>query len=157
MMPARDLPEQLVLLVTYRPRTCRRTAPCWTRPTVRRPVCQPCAPCGAHRAYYDRPRARGVPHNAALRHVAHRLVGVLRGCLATRTAYDETVAWAHHAERARQLPGMSRARKPRSTAMKRRMKMCPENAEKQVETNLYLLLWSTPPGTRTPDPLIKSQ
>ena len=30
------------------------------------------------------------------------------------------------------------------------------NAEKQVETNLDLLLWSTPPGTRTPDPLIKS-
>ena len=31
------------------------------------------------------------------------------------------------------------------------------NAEKQAETNLDLLLWSTPPGTRTPDPLIKSQ
>jgi hypothetical protein len=29
-------------------------------------------------------------------------------------------------------------------------------AEKQAEANLYLLLWSTPPGTRTPDPLIKS-
>jgi len=34
--------------------------------------------------------------------------------------------------------------------------MTTENAKKQVETNLYLLLWSTPPGTRTPDPLIKS-
>jgi hypothetical protein len=36
------------------------------------------------------------------------------------------------------------------------MTMSAENAEKQVETNLDLLLWSTPPGTRTPDPLIKS-
>ena len=35
--------------------------------------------------------------------------------------------------------------------------MSTEIAKKQVETNLYLLLWSTPPGTRTPDPLIKSQ
>jgi hypothetical protein len=32
-----------------------------------------------------------------------------------------------------------------------------QNAKKQVETNLDLLLRSTPPGTRTPDPLIKSQ
>ncbi|MET9634473.1 IS110 family transposase [Lentzea sp. NPDC006480] len=52
------------------------------------------------RAYYDRQRARGVPHNAALRHVANRLVGILHGCLATRTTYDEATAWAHHIERA---------------------------------------------------------
>jgi hypothetical protein len=49
------------------------------------------------RAYYDRQRARGVPHNAALRHLANRLVGILHGCLASRTTYDETAAWAHHA------------------------------------------------------------
>ncbi|MET8763095.1 IS110 family transposase [Lentzea sp. NPDC004782] len=52
------------------------------------------------RAYYDRQRARGVPHNAALRHVANRLVGILHGCLATRTTYDEATAWGHRDERA---------------------------------------------------------
>lgn len=52
------------------------------------------------RAYYDRQRARGVPHNAALRHVANRLVGILHGCLAARTTYDEATAWAHRPERA---------------------------------------------------------
>ena len=52
------------------------------------------------RAYYDRQRGRGVPHNAALRHVANRLVGILHGCLATRTTYDETTAWGHRVERA---------------------------------------------------------
>lgn len=46
------------------------------------------------RAYYDRQRARGVTHNAALRHVANHLVGVLHGCLKTRTCYDEAIAWA---------------------------------------------------------------
>ncbi len=52
------------------------------------------------RAYYDRQRDRGVPYNAALRHVANRLVGILHGCLATRTTYDEATAWAHHVDRA---------------------------------------------------------
>ncbi|MFJ8963296.1 transposase [Lentzea sp. NPDC102401] len=52
------------------------------------------------RAYYDRQRARGVPYNAALRHVANRLVGILHGCLATRTTYDEATAWAHQVVRA---------------------------------------------------------
>jgi hypothetical protein len=28
--------------------------------------------------------------------VANRLVGILHGCLRTRTAYDEAKAWAHH-------------------------------------------------------------
>lgn len=46
---------------------------------------------------HDRQRARGVPHNAALRHLANRLVGILHGCLASRTTYDESTAWAHHA------------------------------------------------------------
>lgn len=52
------------------------------------------------RAYYDRQRPRGLPHNAALRHVANRLVGILHGCFATHTTYDEATAWAHHVERA---------------------------------------------------------
>lgn len=50
------------------------------------------------RAYYDRQRARGSGHNAALRQLANRLVGILHGCLKTDTLYDETTAWSHHAE-----------------------------------------------------------
>lgn len=50
------------------------------------------------RAYYDRHRARGAGHNAALRQLANRLVGILHGCLKTNTLYDETTAWSHHAE-----------------------------------------------------------
>ncbi|SFR27192.1 Transposase IS116/IS110/IS902 family protein [Lentzea waywayandensis] len=48
------------------------------------------------RAYYQQQRARGSSHNAALRQLANRLVGILHGCLKTRTTYDETTAWAHH-------------------------------------------------------------
>ncbi|GAB2636368.1 hypothetical protein GCM10027088_10100 [Nocardia goodfellowii] len=48
------------------------------------------------RAYYDKQRARGLNHSAALRHVANRLVGILRGCLKTRSLYDEDTAWAAH-------------------------------------------------------------
>jgi transposase len=48
------------------------------------------------RAYYDRQRARGCGHNAALRQLANRLVGILHGCLKTGTRYDETTAWSHH-------------------------------------------------------------
>ncbi|HVK21072.1 MAG TPA: IS110 family transposase [Actinokineospora sp.] len=50
------------------------------------------------RAYYDRQRARGANHNAALRQLANRLVGILHGCLKTDTHYDETTAWSHHTE-----------------------------------------------------------
>jgi transposase len=48
------------------------------------------------RAYYDQQRARGASHNAALRQLANRLVGILHGCLKTATVYDETTAWSHH-------------------------------------------------------------
>jgi transposase len=48
------------------------------------------------RAYYDRQRARGAGHNAALRQLANRLVGILHGCLKTGTLYNETTAWSHH-------------------------------------------------------------
>jgi transposase len=47
------------------------------------------------RAYYDAIRARGTGHHAALRQLANRLVGVLHGCLKTRTTYNETTAWSH--------------------------------------------------------------
>ena len=45
------------------------------------------------RAYYDQLRARKTGHEAALRQLANRLVGILHGCLKTRTLYDETTAW----------------------------------------------------------------
>src|SRR5438132_1368083 len=65
-------------------------------PKFRGSIARPArAPPGA-RAYYDQLRARGVGHHAALRQLANRLVGVLHGCLKTRTTYDETTAWAHH-------------------------------------------------------------
>ena len=48
------------------------------------------------RAYYDALRARNIGHQAALRQLANRLVGILHGCLKTGTSYDETTAWAHH-------------------------------------------------------------
>jgi len=52
------------------------------------------------RAYYDQLKARGTEHNAALRQLANRLVGILHGCLKTRTCYDEATAWPQHAENA---------------------------------------------------------
>jgi transposase len=50
------------------------------------------------RAYYDALRARKIGHQAALRQLANRLVGILHGCLKTRRAlYDErSSAWAPH-------------------------------------------------------------
>jgi transposase len=47
------------------------------------------------RAFYDQQRAAGHGHNDALRRLANRLVGILHGCLKTRTLYDEDTAWAH--------------------------------------------------------------
>ncbi|WP_200216758.1 IS110 family transposase [Micromonospora coerulea] len=47
------------------------------------------------RAYYDALRARGTGHQAALRQLGNRLVGILHGCLKTDTTYDEATAWAH--------------------------------------------------------------
>ena len=47
------------------------------------------------RALYDELRGRGIEHNDALRRLASRLVGILHGCLKTRTLYDEETAWAH--------------------------------------------------------------
>lgn len=51
------------------------------------------------RAYYDQLRAREVGHPAALRQLANRLVGILHGCLKTRTPYDEATAWSHRTEK----------------------------------------------------------
>ncbi|MGB8380571.1 MAG: IS110 family transposase [Dermatophilaceae bacterium] len=46
------------------------------------------------RTYYDQLRARGKNHHAALRQLSNRLVGILHGCLKTRTCYDESTAWS---------------------------------------------------------------
>ena len=45
------------------------------------------------RRLYDARRAKGDTHHQALRALANRLVGVLHGCLASRTPYDEATAW----------------------------------------------------------------
>jgi transposase/transposase IS116/IS110/IS902 family protein len=50
------------------------------------------------RAFYDEQRAKGLEHNDALRRLANRLVGILHGCLKTRTLYDEDAAWSHREE-----------------------------------------------------------
>jgi transposase len=47
------------------------------------------------RGLYDALRARGIEHNDALRRLANRLVGILHGCLKTRTLYNEATAWSH--------------------------------------------------------------
>jgi transposase len=52
------------------------------------------------KAYYQQLRARNIGHQAALRQLANRLVGILHGCLKTDTTYDEHTAWAHHTKAA---------------------------------------------------------
>jgi transposase len=47
----------------------------------------------AARGYYDQLTERGKDHNAALRQLANRLVGILHGCLKTNTLYHEHTAW----------------------------------------------------------------
>src|ERR1019366_6679342 len=51
------------------------------------------------RAYYDALRDRDIGYNAALRQLGNRLVGILHGCLKTRTRYDEATAWNQHTQR----------------------------------------------------------
>lgn len=46
-------------------------------------------------AYYQQLRARNIGHQAALRQLANRLVGILHGCLKTGTTYNENTAWSH--------------------------------------------------------------
>jgi hypothetical protein len=47
------------------------------------------------RAYYDELRAREIGHNAALRQLGNRLVGILHGCLKPGTPYNPETAWSH--------------------------------------------------------------
>jgi len=39
-----------------------------------------------------------VADRAALRQLGNRLVGILHGCLKTRTLYNENTAWAHRTD-----------------------------------------------------------
>ena len=48
------------------------------------------------RAYYKQLRARNIGHQAALRQLANRLVGILHGCLKAHVPHDEHTAWSHH-------------------------------------------------------------
>jgi hypothetical protein len=50
------------------------------------------------RTYYDELRTRQIGHNAALRQVGNRLVGILHGCLKTTTHYNQTTAWSHRTQ-----------------------------------------------------------
>jgi transposase len=52
------------------------------------------------RASYDRQRAVGKTHHQALRALGNRWVGILHGCLAHRTLYDEDVAWPNQVDAA---------------------------------------------------------
>ena len=62
-------------------------------PGVRRPAAPHPAP--APTTTNSAPASAG--HTAALRQLGNRLVGILHGCLKTRTPYDEATAWSHHA------------------------------------------------------------
>ena len=52
------------------------------------------------KAYYKSLRARNIGHQAALRQLANRWVGILHGCLKTGQFYDETLAWNHQSQAA---------------------------------------------------------
>jgi hypothetical protein len=52
------------------------------------------------RAYYDELRAREIGHNAALRQIGNRLVGILHGCLKTHSSYNDVTAWSHRSQNA---------------------------------------------------------
>jgi hypothetical protein len=50
------------------------------------------------RAFYDAHRAAGDTHHQALRVLGNRLVGILHGCLAHHTNYDENIAWGQRSQ-----------------------------------------------------------
>jgi len=87
--PARS-PANPAKPATYWPGTCTTTG-CAT-PSAGRPFAHS-PPHPAPAPYYDQLRARKTGHEAALRQLANRLVGILHGCLKTRTLYDETTSW----------------------------------------------------------------
>jgi len=55
------------------------------------------------RAYYDKRRAAGDHHNAALRNLANKLLGRLWWCLATNQPWDERAAWPDPTDTCKQV------------------------------------------------------
>ena len=55
------------------------------------------------RAHYDRRRAAGDSHNAALRNLANKLLGRLWWCLVNNIEWDEDAAWPGAAEQVTQV------------------------------------------------------
>jgi transposase len=53
------------------------------------------------RAHYDRRRAAGDHHNAALRNLANKLLGRLWWCLANNQPWDERAAWLDLTDRSK--------------------------------------------------------
>jgi hypothetical protein len=47
------------------------------------------------RSYYVERKSTGDAHAQALRALGNRLVGILNGCVRTRTASNEQTAWSH--------------------------------------------------------------
>ena len=102
------------------------------------------------RAYYQVLRARNIGHQAALRQVANRLVGILHGCLKTGTGYDEHTAWGHqpagraHLAGGRSLRRAVRGRGVRGPNHESRRRPADDHGEPMAATNrasgLVLLL-----------------
>jgi transposase len=52
------------------------------------------------KAYYQALKDRKIGHQAALRQLGNRWVGILHGCLKTGQLYNENTAWGHHSSAA---------------------------------------------------------
>jgi Transposase IS116/IS110/IS902 family len=52
------------------------------------------------RSYYQALRSRGIGHQAALRQLSNRPVGILHGRLKTGTLSNEHTAWSRHSQTA---------------------------------------------------------
>ena len=97
------------------------------------------------RAYYDALRARKIGHQAALRQLANRHVGILHGCLKTRTLYNENTAWAAPKHR-RRLTSKNLGCLPRTG----RYRICPSSGTaSSAESGLTLVPRRDPVGVET--------
>ena len=56
----------------------------------------PCSNGRSVRCDYKELRARKIGHQAALRQLANRWVGIIHGVLKTGQPYNETLAWSHN-------------------------------------------------------------
>lgn len=57
------------------------------------------------REHYDKRRAAGDHHNAALRNLANKLLGRLWWCLANNQLWDDTAAWPNRTEHPNPVAG----------------------------------------------------